>query len=376
MTRPADGTLTLLLCGDVMLGRGIDQVLAHPGDPTLWEAYVRDARGYVELADAASGPVPRPVPDTWPWGDALADLVGDDRAVRVLNLETGITRSPDVAPGKGIHYRMDPNNIGCLQVARPDVCVLANNHVLDFGRRGLAQTLQVLASAGLASAGAGPDLAQARSPVVVEHDGTRVAVLALAHGSSGVPGSWAATQDRSGVALLPDLSPSTAAVIGERVRAEKARGAVVVVSVHWGSNWGFGLPRDQVDFAHRLVDAGADVVHGHSSHHPRPLEVYAGRLVIHGCGDFVNDYEGIAGHEEYRGDLRLLHRVSLAADGALVAAELLAYRSRRLRLERAGPDDVRWLEDVLDRTSRAHGVRVRRTAGHRLALDWEPEPRK
>src|SRR5690606_13549457 len=78
-TRPyggavADGTLALFLGGDVMTGRGVDQVLAHPGDPRLWEGYVRDARTYVELAERANGPVPRPVDDTWPWGDVLAVL--------------------------------------------------------------------------------------------------------------------------------------------------------------------------------------------------------------------------------------------------------------------------------------------------------------
>jgi len=296
MTPPGDGTLTLLLCGDVMLGRGIDQVLAHPGDPTLREAYVRDARDYVGLAEAASGPVPWPVDDDWPWGDALADL-GSPEAVRILNLETSITRCGDFAPGKAVSYRMNPDNLGCLVTARPDVCVLANNHVLDFGRRGLAETLDVLASAGLASAGAGRHLLQAQAPAVVERDAARVAVIALAHPSSGVPRSWAAGPDRSGVDLLPDLTDATAARVGRRVEAEKRLGSVVVVSVHWGPNWGFDVPRDQVSFAHRLVDAGADVVHGHSSHHPRPLEVHAGRLVIHGCGDFVNDYEGIAGHE-------------------------------------------------------------------------------
>ena len=366
---PGDGTLTLLLCGDVMLGRGIDQVLAHPGDPTLREAYLHDAREYVGLAEAVSGPVPWPVDDDWPWGDALADL-GPSEAVRILNLETSITRCGDFASGKAVNYRMNPDNLGCLVTARPDVCVLANNHVLDFGRRGLAETLDVLESAGLAFAGAGRDLAQAQAPAAVERDRNRVAVVALAHPSSGVPPSWAAGPDRSGVDLIPDLTDATAARVGRRVEAQKRLGSVVVVSVHWGSNWGFEISRDEVGFAHRLVDAGADVVHGHSSHHPRPLEVYAGRLVIHGCGDFVNDYEGIGGHEEYRGDLRLLHEVSLAPDGALASVRLVPYRSRRLRLEHADRDEVRWLEDVLDRRSRSHGVSVRRTPDDRLALEW------
>jgi poly-gamma-glutamate synthesis protein (capsule biosynthesis protein) len=170
--------------------------------------------------------------------------------------------------------------------------------------------------------------------------------------------------------VLADLSDRTAETVAARVRREKQRGSIVVVSLHWGSNWGYHIPHEQVRFAHRLVEAGADLVHGHSSHHPRPIEVYDDRLVLYGCGDFVNDYEGIRGFEEYRGDLRMLYRISLRPDGALVAVEVLPFRSRRLRLERAEPRDVHWLESVLDRGSRRRGARVRRTDQGRLRLQW------
>ena len=80
-----------------------------------------------------------------------------------------------------------------------------------------------------------------------------------------------------------------------------------MVSVHWGGNWGYDVPRDQRRFAHRLLDGGVHLVHGHSSHHPRPVEVHDGKAVLYGCGDLVNDYEGIDGFEEYRGELRLVY---------------------------------------------------------------------
>jgi poly-gamma-glutamate capsule biosynthesis protein CapA/YwtB (metallophosphatase superfamily) len=127
---------------------------------------MREATAYVALAEAASGPVPRPVDPAWPWGEALGVLGDLAPDVRLINLETSITRSGDFAPGKQVHYRMNPANIGCLTVARPDVCALANNHVLDFGRRGLAETLDTLAGAGLPVAGAGRDVVTARRAVV------------------------------------------------------------------------------------------------------------------------------------------------------------------------------------------------------------------
>jgi poly-gamma-glutamate synthesis protein (capsule biosynthesis protein) len=368
-TRGGGRTVTVLLCGDVMLGRGIDQILRHPGDPALVEESLRDAREYVHLAEVASGTISRPVADSWPWGEALAEVAHSRPAVLVVNVETSITRAAAFARGKAVHYRMNPDNLPCLLAAGPDVCVLANNHVLDFGRSGLEDTLRTLEAAGVTTAGAGRDEREAFAPAIVETEGgTRVAVFGYCHPSSGVPRDWAAVGGRSGVALLPDLSDRTADEVGARAHEEKRRGSVVVVSLHWGSNWGFGVPEDQTRFARRLIEAGADIVHGHSSHHARPIEVYHGRLVAYGCGDFVNDYEGIGGYEEYHDELRVLYRLTVGPDGALAAADLLPFRSRRLRLERADPEQVDWLQSTLDRESRAYGVRVERVSEDRLGV--------
>jgi poly-gamma-glutamate capsule biosynthesis protein CapA/YwtB (metallophosphatase superfamily) len=353
-----DGVVTLFLCGDVMLGRGVDQVLARPGDPALREDHVADARSYVDLAESAAGPIPVPVPPSWPWGEALPLLERTAPDVRIVNLETSVTRSDAFAPGKAVHYRMHPDNLPALTVSRPDVCVLANNHVLDFGRPGLAETLDALTRAGLRTAGAGRNAAEAYAPAVVPlRAGGRVLVFALGAGSSGIPADWAATDDRPGVAFLPRLSEAAAAAVVDAVRRVRRAGDLVVVSVHWGSNWGYLVPRDQVRFAHALVDGGVDVVHGHSSHHPRPVELYRDRLVLYGCGDFIDDYEGITGYEEYRDDLRLAHFVALAADtGRLVRLRMMPLRVRRLRLEPAPAEDRGWLRHTLDRISRGGRV--------------------
>jgi poly-gamma-glutamate synthesis protein (capsule biosynthesis protein) len=273
----ADDVVSLFLCGDVMLGRGVDQILAHPGDPALREAVIRDARDYVRLAEQLSGPIPRPVDDSWPWGEALA----------------------------------------VLDEAAPDV---------------------------------------------------RVVNLAVGMASSGIPPGWAAVADAPGVALV-EPSRAAAAQLVLRVQEHRRPGDLVVVSIHWGSNWGYGIPREQVDFAHALVDGGVDVVHGHSSHHPRPVGVYRDRLVLYGCGDLVDDYEGITGHEAYRDDLRLLYLVSVARDtGALVGVRIVPLQARRMRLEHASHGDAEWLRDVLDRVSRPFGAGVGHRSDGTLAL--------
>ncbi|MGY1778717.1 CapA family protein [Geodermatophilus sp. SYSU D01036] len=346
------GEVSLFVSGDVMLGRGIDQLLPHRGDPTLAESVLRDARDYVRLAERVHGPVPRPVDPSWPWGDALALLDEAAPDVRIVNLETSVTTSDDFAAGKQVHYRMHPANVPALSVVRPDVCVLANNHVGDFGPRGLLETLDVLGRAGLRTAGAGRDAAAAWRPAELSlGDGRRVLVLAVGTESSGIPPDWAATVSRPGVALT-ELTDAAAADLVAAVHRVRGPEDTVVVSIHWGSNWGDDVPDRHRRFAHRLIDAGVDVVHGHSSHHPRAIEVYRGRLVLYGCGDLVDDYEGIGGHERHRPDLRLVHLARLEArTGRLIALRMVPLQTRRLRLQRAGPADTAWLADVLTRVS-------------------------
>ncbi|MEV4869250.1 CapA family protein [Streptomyces syringium] len=352
--------VTLFLSGDVMLGRGVDQILPHPGDPALREAYIKDARAYVELAEAVNGPIPRPVDFRWPWGDALAVLEEAAPDARILNLETSVTQNDEVAPGKEVHYRMHPANLPCLAAARPDVCVLANNHVLDYSHRGLEETLDALVGAGLRTAGAGRDAQEARRPAIVPVAGDRrIQVHSFGMASSGVPRNWAATAARSGIHFVAGPSDAAAAEAVARIRQSKRPDDITVVSIHWGSNWGYDVPHEQIRFAHALIDGGADVVHGHSSHHPRPLEVHRGKLIAYGCGDLVNDYEGITGYEAYRDDLRLLYLVSVEpGTGRLHEVRITPLQAWRMRLRHASPEDCRWLHGLFERIGRDFGTRV------------------
>jgi poly-gamma-glutamate synthesis protein (capsule biosynthesis protein) len=360
MRTGAERRVTVFLCGDVMTGRGIDQILPHPSDPRISEPLVTDARGYVELAEDANGPVPRPVDFSYIWGEALAELQRVAPDARIVNLETSVTRSDEALP-KGINYRMHPENVGCLTAAGIDVCVLANNHGLDYGSPGLVETLQTLHQAGLKTAGAGRTLAEARRPAVIDRAADfRVVTHGFSTKTSGVPPGWAAADDRPGVDLLPDLSDDTAAATAARIGGLRRRRDVTIASIHWGTNWGYDVPRAHVRFAHRLIDGGVDIVHGHSSHHPRPIEVYRNRIILYGCGDVINDYEGIRGYEEYRADLVLMYFATLDPAGDdPVQLRMTPMQIRRMRLNRAAPPDVRWLGDTLARISREFGCGVK-----------------
>jgi poly-gamma-glutamate capsule biosynthesis protein CapA/YwtB (metallophosphatase superfamily) len=361
--------VTLFLCGDVMTGRGIDQILPHAGDPELFEPWIRSARGYVELAERATGPIPRPVDFPYVWGEALAELARAD--VRIVNLETAVTRSDQAWPAKGIHYRMHPGNVPCLTAARIDCCVLANNHVLDWGSPGLMETLETLHAAGIRTAGAGRDAAQAEAAAALPTGMGRVLVFASATPNSGVPRDWAAGPGRAGVAVLTDLSATMADAIARRVQAAKRPGDVGVVSIHWGPNWGFAVSSAQRAFAERLAGAGVDVVHGHSSHHVKAIQVHRGKLILYGCGDLLTDYEGIRGHEEFRGELGLLYFPTFdAATAQLVQLAMVPTRMRHFRVERAPTDGVDWLVHVLNREGRPFGSSVERQQDGTLLLRW------
>jgi poly-gamma-glutamate synthesis protein (capsule biosynthesis protein) len=362
-------SIRLFLAGDVMTGRGVDQIMARASVPELHEPFVTDAREYVRLAEQVSGPVPRGVAPDYIWGAAIAEWERMAPAARVVNLETSITRS-DEYECKGINYRMHPDNIGCLRAAQLDICILANNHVLDYGSRGLIETLQTLERAGIRAVGAGSNHDEAvKSVVHTLPGGHHLIVGACAHESSGVPDHWAALPAEPGVNLLPELDDETAADVAGRVASHKLPGDVAVLSIHWGGNWGYDVPRRHINFAHRLVEGGIDLVYGHSSHHVRPIEVYHDRLILYGCGDFIDDYEGISGYEQYRDDLVLMFFPTLSPrTGALLAMEMTPLQIHHLRLNRPSAADTRWVCDKVNEISRAFGTQVVPTAHG--ALRW------
>lgn len=370
---PNAAAITLFLAGDVMTGRGIDQVLPHPGDPRIHEPYLTSARGYVQLAEETNGPISRPVDFAYVWGDALDEFRRVAPDVRIVNLETAVTTRDDHWPGKRIHYRMHPANAPCLTAAGIHCCTLANNHVLDWGYAGLQETLTVLKHAGIQAAGAGQNLAEAAAPAVLDMANKgRVLVFAFGSATSGISAEWAAGANRAGVNLLPDLSQRTLKRIAAEIRGAKQPGAVVVASIHWGSNWGYSIPAEQVAFAHGLIDeAAVDIVHGHSSHHPRALEVYRDRLILYGCGDFLNDYEGIGGHEQFGSDLVLMYFATVnPASGKLLRLKMTPLKIKRFRLNRASTQDRRWLRDVLHREGAGFGTQVELGADGSLEVGW------
>jgi len=368
--QPPRPAVRLFLCGDVMTGRGVDQVLKHPCDPRLHEAYAHSALDYVRLTETANGPIPRSVGPAYVWGVALDELTRMQPDVRIVNLETSITRCDDYLP-KGINYRMSPENADCLTAAGIDCCLLANNHVLDWGYRGLHDTLATLWRLNISTAGAGRNAEDAERPAVLPISGKgRLLIFSFAAVTSGTPRSWAATQHRPGVNLLGSLSESGAAIVREQIERFRQPHDLIVVSVHWGPNWGYDIPDEQRRFAHALIEeAGVSLIHGHSSHHAKAIEIHRNRLVLHGCCDFLNDYEGIQGYENYRDDLALMYFPDVdPTTGDLARLEIVPLQIRRFRLSRPSAKDVDWMRQTLNRESRPFGAAFVPTHEGSLAL--------
>lgn len=349
-----------------MTGRGIDQVLPYPSNPQIHEPAVADAREYVALAEKVSGKINYPVSFDYVCSEALPELTEAKSDLKIFNLETTITTSENYLP-KGINYRMSPQNIKVLKVLGVDVCVLANNHILDWGWEGLIETVTVLEENNIRTAGAGRNPITAKRPVIFDVGKERAIIFAYAHASSGVPPSWQARASSPvGVNLLTNLSEQEITEIRREIAVVKRPGDLVIFSVHWGPNWGYEIDQVFIDFAHRLVDvAHVDLVFGHSSHHFKGLEIYKGKLILYGAGDFINDYEGIAGYEEYRGDLSLMYFPEVDwPTKNLVSLTVVPLKIKKFRLNLAREEDLDWSLEVLRRESRYEGKLVK--TGNRL----------
>jgi poly-gamma-glutamate capsule biosynthesis protein CapA/YwtB (metallophosphatase superfamily) len=317
-------TVTVALAGDTMLGRGVARALATAPPEALVAPEVRAAIGQ-------------------------ADLV-------VLNLECCISDRgrPWDAPGKSFFFRAPLRAVELLALLGTDCVTLANNHALDYGVEALADTLNLLAAAGIATVGAGTDLEQARRPTILATGGLRVAVL----GVTDHPPDFAAGPDRPGVAFA-DLGRRVPDWLLERIRAADAE--VVLVTPHWGPN----MTSEPVGHVRRaaaaLVDAGATLVAGHSAHVPHGV---AGR-VLYDLGDFLDDYRV---DPRLRNDLGLLFLVTLDGHGP-VRLEALPLKLEFCHTRLASGEDAAWKRRQFRSACAALDTTVDEEAD-RLAVNW------
>jgi poly-gamma-glutamate synthesis protein (capsule biosynthesis protein) len=273
-------SVSLALTGDVMLGRLVNDAMQRFGA-------------------------------AYPWGDTVPML--RDADLRIVNLECVLATGgrPWSRWHKAFRFRADPIlGFHALQVAGIDCVTLANNHVLDYEEEALLEMLESLECRRLPYAGAGRNNTEARRAAIVDASGLWIGVVACTDNEPG----WAATAATPGTNYLPiSLAAGVLAQVRAAIEAARASGAdLVIVSLHWGPNMvQRPSPRFQA-FAHALVDAGADVVCGHSAHLFQGIEIYRRRPILYDLGDCVDDY---AIDPQLHNDWSILPRLHATREG-------------------------------------------------------------
>jgi len=294
-------------------------------------------------------------------------------SAKIINLETSITTHNKPWAGKGINYRMHPKNVEVLKTAGIDFCSLANNHTLDWEHAGLIETINTLQKLGISFSGAGINEIEAATPASLPLQKGKIIVMAYGAKSSGIPKSWEAKENVPGLNMLPETVELAVALIKSEVEENKQKNDIVLVSIHWGGNWGYNIPLSHQKLAHELIDkAGVDLIHGHSSHHPLGIEVYQNKLIIYGAGDFINDYEGIGGQEQYKGELSLMYFPEVNPEnGKLISLKMFPMETKNFKLHNASKTDALWLKSVLNREGTPFGTQVIQNDDNSLDLEWK-----
>lgn len=313
--------MQLALAGDVMLGRLVNHALRQRGA-------------------------------AYPWGNVLAHLKAADLAV--VNLECVISRAgrPWSRWPKTFHFHASPHAIGALKLAGIDAVALANNHVLDHEEPALAEMLVRLRQAGIAYAGAGRNLQEARRPAFIEARGIHIALVAFTDNEPG----WAAGPATPGTNWL-EARPeeSSLAIVRQSIAAARRGGAdLVLFSNHWGPNMVERPPARFRQFAHAVIDAGADIYFGHSAHIFQGIELYRSRPIFYDAGDFVDDY---AVDPELRNDRGMLFLLRLDR-GGVQRIDLLPTVIDRCQVNLASENDRQAIGDRLAALSMEFGTVV------------------
>ena len=301
------------LAGDTMLGRLVDGVI--------------EEKGYL-----------------YPWGDMLSILRSTH--LNLVNLETTLTHSNKKTP-KTFNFRASPDRVRSLLEARIKICNLANNHILDFGVGGMRETMAALEQAGIAHVGAGVSSEQARAPVILDLGGITLGVL----GCTGNEPLWGAESTRPGTYFVSVLEPED---LESRVKEVASKVDVLILSIHWGPNMRREPPQSFVRFAHRLVEAGVDIFHGHSAHIPQGIEVYRGGIIFYDNGDFVDDYRVTPG---LRNDQSFFSLVRAGPTG-LRSVQLIPTLISDMQVNHARGKDYREIVDRIKRLSEVFGTEV------------------
>ena len=256
---PSSTSKPVRLCfiGDLMLGRGISELLKT-----------------------------RPAPDFW--CDTTPILKGSHAVI--ANLESAITSHQGrwSEGWKTYRFAADPQVIDILKAGNVRAVNLANNHILDCEAQGLTDTIRHLHDAHIAHAGAGEDLSAAWRPALFRAGPMKIGLIGLTSRMK----EFAAGQNAPGTAFMPISAEPAALALVDRLASDlRSAGAhSVVLSAHWGPDMKWWPSGEFRRFARAAIRAGVDIVHGHSAHVLQGVETYRNGFILYDTGNFLDDY--------------------------------------------------------------------------------------
>ncbi len=322
--------ITLALADDIMLGRGVNEMISN------------------------NGPL-------YPGGDLIPLVQTADLCL--INLECVIAESGEpFLPPRVFYFRAHPKAIEVLTKAGVDYVTLSNNHAMDFQGPALLETIQHLDEHGIAHAGAGKNLEEAARFARREAKGFKVGLVAFADHFQ----EYAATEVSPGTNIIPiTVEEPHFSRVEHSIKAVRTAGAdLVVFSIHWGPNMRHRPTPEFKQFARAVMDAGADIFHGHSAHVFQGIEIYKGKPILYDTGDLIDDYYV---DEVHRNDEQFLFLVTAAGSG-VVRIELVPVLISYAQVNIAHGAVLDQIYDRMQERSAARGTQIRRE-GDRLVID-------
>lgn len=241
--------ITIGFMGDVMLGRGVNEIISTKGYRYVWPNLIKELQ---------------------------------KNNINILNLEMALTNSTTKVP-KVFNFKASPDRANVLRMANITVVNNANNHILDYGPQGLIETLTTLDKLGIKHVGAGLNEAQAKKPIIINKNGIRIGII----GATDNEPTWKALKDKLGTNYIDVSHPDN--LVKEIIKLRPLVD-ILILSMHWGPNMVQRPSSDFIKFAHLLVDNGLDIFHGHSAHLFQGIEIYKNKLIMYDTGDFIDDY--------------------------------------------------------------------------------------
>ena len=312
----SNNNISIGFAGDVMIGRGVNAAITD--------------KGY-----------------SYPWGNMLPILKNTD--INIINLEAALTNS-NKKVYKVFNFKASPDRIKTLEEACVTIVNLANNHILDFSEEGLIETIQTLDNSGIKHTGAGRNENEAEKPVIRTVKNSTLGMLGFTDNEPG----WKAGNSTSGVNYIDISNSDDCKKALTAISTLDKKTDLVIVSIHWGPNMNEEPERHFIDFAHAMIEHGADIIHGHSAHNFQGIEIYRHKLILYDTGDFVDDY---AVDPYFRNDHSFFFKVEASQQG-IEKVVLIPVLISKYQVNLASGEDYKWSIQRMQKLSSKFGTKL------------------